>query len=105
MSRIGKAPIAVPSSVNVTIDGAVVHVNGPRGSLSQSFDPDMRILKEDDVLRVERPSDEREHRALHGLTRSLLANMVEGVTNGYERRLEIVGVGYRATLKGSDLEL
>ena len=105
MSRIGKQPIVVPSGVDVTVDGSNVAVKGPRGELAQSFHPAMRIVMEDATLRVERPSDEREHRSLHGLTRSLIANMVEGVTNGYEKRLEIVGVGYRATLKGSDLEL
>jgi large subunit ribosomal protein L6 len=105
MSRIGKQPIAVPSDVEVSVDGSRVAVKGPKGQLEQSFHPDMRILLEDGTIRVERPSDERDHRSLHGLTRSLIANMVEGVTNGYEKRLEIVGVGYRATMKGSDLEL
>jgi large subunit ribosomal protein L6 len=105
MSRIGKQPIAIPSGVDVNVTGARVSVKGPRGSLEQNFHEDMRILVEDGNLRVERPSDERLHRSLHGLTRSLLANMVEGVINGYEKRLEIVGVGYRASLKGSDLEL
>jgi len=105
MSRIGRQPITVPSGVEVTIDGARVSVKGPRGSLEQTFHMDMRVLEEDGTIRVERPSDERLHRSLHGLTRTLLANMVEGVTNGYEKRLEIVGVGYRAALKGSDLEL
>src|SRR5436190_10183314 len=105
MSRIGKQPIAAPSEVEVSVDGSRVVVKGPKGQLELSFHPDMRILLEDGTIRVERPSDERDHRSLHGLTRSLIANMVEGVTNGYEKRLEIVGVGYRATLKGSDLEL
>lgn len=105
MSRIGKQPIAIPKGVEVSVDGARVAVKGPRGSLEQSFHPDMRIERGDGTLRVERPTDEREHRSLHGLTRTLLANMVEGVTNGYEKRLEIVGVGYRAALKGKDLEL
>jgi large subunit ribosomal protein L6 len=82
-----------------------VSVKGPRGSLEQSFHPDMRIVLEDSTLRVERPSEERLHRSLHGLTRTLVWNMVEGVTKGYEKRLEIVGVGYRAVLKGADLEL
>jgi large subunit ribosomal protein L6 len=80
-------------------------VKGPRGSLEQAFSPEMKVVLEDGALRVERPSDERTHRSLHGLTRTLIANMVEGVTNGFEKRLEIVGVGYRATLKGSDLEI
>ena len=105
MSRIGKQPIAVPSGVEVQVDGSRVSVKGPRGQLERTFHPDMQIKLEDGVLSVERPSDEREHRSLHGLTRSLIANMVEGVTGGFEKRLEIVGVGYRAALKGSDLEL
>jgi large subunit ribosomal protein L6 len=105
MSRIGKKPIEIPAGVDVTIDGSHVAVKGPRGSLERDLHPEMRVTLEDGVVRVERPSDERMHRALHGLTRSLVANMVEGVTNGYEKRLEIVGVGYRAVLKDSDLEL
>jgi large subunit ribosomal protein L6 len=105
MSRIGKQPIAIPSGVQVEVDGSRVAVKGPRGSLEQSFSPELKILVEDGTLRVERPSDERAHRSLHGLTRTLIANMVEGVTNGYEKRLEIVGVGYRAALKGTDLEI
>jgi large subunit ribosomal protein L6 len=105
MSRIGKQPITVPAGVDVTIDGSHVAVKGPRGSLERELHPDMRVLLEDGSVRVERPSDERMHRALHGLTRTLVANMVEGVTNGYEKRLEIVGVGYRAALKDADLEL
>jgi large subunit ribosomal protein L6 len=105
MSRIGKQPITVPTGVDVTIDGTHVAVKGPRGSLERDLHPEMRVLLEDGSIRVERPSDERLHRALHGLTRTLVANMVEGVTNGYEKRLEIVGVGYRAALKDSDLEL
>jgi large subunit ribosomal protein L6 len=105
MSRIGKEPIQVPGGVDVAVDGSRVTVKGPRGSLEQTFDADMRILLEDGMVRVERPSDERNHRSLHGLTRSLVANMVQGVTEGFEKRLEIVGVGYRAVLKGSDVEL
>jgi large subunit ribosomal protein L6 len=105
MSRIGKQPITVPTGVDVTIDGTHVAVKGPRGSLERDLHPEMRVLLEDGSVRVERPSDERLHRALHGLTRTLVANMVEGVTNGYEKRLEIVGVGYRAALKDADLEL
>jgi large subunit ribosomal protein L6 len=105
MSRIGKQPITVPSGVEVTVDGTRVAVKGPKGQLEQGFHPDMRITLEDGTIRVDRPSDERDHRSLHGLTRSLIANMVEGVTNGYEKRLEIVGVGYRAQMKGQDLEL
>jgi large subunit ribosomal protein L6 len=105
LSRIGKQPITIPSGVDVQVDGSRVAVKGPRGSLEQTFSPEMRIVLEDGILRVERPSDERTHRSLHGLTRTLIANMVEGVTNGYEKRLEIVGVGYRAALKDSDLEI
>jgi large subunit ribosomal protein L6 len=105
MSRIGKQPITVPTGVEVQVDGARVSVKGPRGQLERTLHPDMRIKLDDGVLSVERPSDERLHRSLHGLTRSLINNMVEGVTGGFEKRLEIVGVGYRAALKGSDLEL
>ena len=105
MSRIGKQPIAIPSGVDVAIDGSRVTVKGPKGTLEQTLHRDMGLSLDDGILRVERPSDERLHRSLHGLTRTLIANMVEGVTNGFEKRLEIVGVGYRATLKGSDLEL
>jgi len=105
MSRIGRQPVTIPSGVQVTVDGTDVAVTGPRGALGQAVHADMRIVIEDGTLRVERPTDERLHRSLHGLTRSLIANMVEGVTNGYERRLEIVGVGYRAAMRGSDLEL
>jgi large subunit ribosomal protein L6 len=106
MSRIGKQPIQIPSGVDVTVgDDAVVTVKGPRGTLTQQVHLDMKIVREDTVLRVERPSDESRHRSLHGLTRSLIANMVEGVTKGYEKRLSIVGVGYRAAMKGKDLEM
>jgi len=105
MSRIGKQPITVPQGVDVAVADSRVTVKGPRGQLEQSFHRDMRIILDDGTLKVERPDDEREHRSLHGLTRTLIANMVEGVTNGYEKRLEIVGVGYRAALKGASLEL
>jgi large subunit ribosomal protein L6 len=105
MSRIGKQPIAVPQGVEVIVEGSRVAVKGPRGSLEQAFHPDMRIALDDGVLRVERPTDQRLHRSLHGLTRTLLSNMVHGVTTGFEKRLEIIGVGYRATLKGQDVEL
>ena len=106
MSRIGKQPIEIPGGVEVDVaDGNVVTVKGPRGSLTQVVHPDMRVLLDDAVLRVERPDDEGFHRSLHGLTRSLLANMVEGVTKGYEKRLQVVGVGYRAAMKGTDLEI
>jgi large subunit ribosomal protein L6 len=105
MSRIGRQPIEVPSGVDVRVEGSVVTVRGPRGELSQRVHPEMRIVEEDGSVRVERPSDEGFHRSLHGLTRSLIANMVEGVTKGYEKRLQIVGVGYRASMKGKALEL
>jgi large subunit ribosomal protein L6 len=105
MSRIGRKPIEVPDGVTVDVGGSLVSVKGPKGELSQVVDRDMRIALDDGVLTVERPTDRGPHRALHGLTRSLLANMVEGVTNGYEKRLEIQGVGYRARLQGKALEL
>jgi large subunit ribosomal protein L6 len=105
MSRIGKQPISVPAGVLVSVEGTHVAVKGPKGQLEQDLRPEIRIVQEDGTIRVERDSDERLHRSLHGLTRTLIANMVEGVTNGYEKRLEIVGVGYRAVLKGTDLEL
>ncbi len=89
----------------MAINGSVVSVKGPKGQLEQQVHPDMLVALEDDNLKVSRPSEAKEHRALHGLTRSLLANMVAGVTVGYEKRLEIVGVGYRAALKGKDLEV
>jgi large subunit ribosomal protein L6 len=105
VSRIGKQPIEIPSGVEVSVDGSRVTVKGPRGTLERTFHQEVTIVKDDGVVRVERPDDEAFHRALHGLTRTLIANMVEGVTKGYEKRLEIVGVGYRAALKGDDLEL
>ncbi len=104
MSRIGRQPVTIPSGVKIAIDGPVVTVTGPKGTLSQAVSPDMRIAIDDGTLTVSRPTDGREHRSLHGLTRTLIANMVEGVTNGYEKRLEIVGVGYRAAMKGDDIE-
>ena len=96
MSRVGQMPITVPQGVTVNIKEDEVTVSGPKGQLMRSFNPDMAIELNDDSLTVTRPSDSKEHRSLHGLTRSLLANMVEGVTNGFERNLDIVGVGYRA---------
>ena len=105
MSRIGKAPIPVPSGVDVRIvDGAVI-VKGPKGTLSRVIHPSMIVKLEDGVIQVERPSDGREHRSLHGLTRTLIANMVEGVTKGYEKILQVHGVGYRAQMSGSNLNL
>jgi large subunit ribosomal protein L6 len=105
MSRIGKQPIELPSGVNVAISPGRVQVNGPLGELSQSVPARMRITQEDGTLVVKRPTERGDDRALHGLTRSLLANMVEGVTKGFEKRLELQGVGYRAALRGTDLEL
>jgi len=105
MSRIGRQPIAVPAGVTVSITPTEVRVNGPKGELSERIHPDMQVIQDGEQLLVTRPTDRGEHRALHGLTRSLLANMVQGVTTGYEKRLEIQGVGYRAQLKGKNLEL
>jgi len=105
VSRIGRKPIPVPSGVTVTIDPDVVRVHGPRGELSERIHRDITVAQDGDELVVTRPTDRGPHRALHGLTRSLVANMVEGVTNGYQKTLEIQGVGYRAQLKGKDLEL
>src|SRR4051794_9182373 len=105
MSRIGKQPIAVPSGVELTIEPELVRVKGPKGELTERVSREMQIEQEDGQLLVKRPTDRRDHRALHGLTRSLLANMVTGVTDGFEKKLEIQGVGYRAALRGSDLEM
>src|ERR1700726_3783880 len=105
MSRIGRAPITVPSGVEVTIEPELVRVTGPRGVLSERIPRDITVAREEDRLLVTRPTDRGEHRALHGLVRTLVANMVTGVTDGYEKRLEIQGVGYRAQLRGRDLEL
>jgi len=105
VSRIGRKPIPVPVSVSVAIEPQIVRVNGPLGELYERIPRDITVAQQDDELIVTRPSDRGEHRALHGLTRSLVANMVEGVTAGFRRNLEIQGVGYRAALRGSDLEL
>ena len=105
MSRIGKMPITIPSGVKVNIEGNTVTVSGPNGELSRSLPGDMMLNLEGDVLTVSRPSDSNQHRSYHGLTRSLLANMVEGVSQGFERVLEIVGVGYRAEVTGDNLAL
>ncbi len=105
MSRIGRKPIPVPAGVNVAIEPELVTVNGPKGELSERIHRDITVARDGEDLVVTRPTDRGEHRALHGLTRSLVANMVEGVTAGFEKRLEIQGVGYRAQLKGKDLEL
>ena len=100
MSRVGKVPITVPSGVDVTIADRAVSVKGPKGALSRPIPGEITVRQEDGTLLVERPNDERQNRALHGLTRSLVANMVTGVTEGYVKELEIVGVGYRATAQG-----
>ena len=105
MSRIGKRPIEIPASVSVAISPGRVQVNGPNGELMQMVSPRMKIEQRDGEIVVTRPTDRGEDRALHGLTRTLIANMVEGVTKGFEKRLEIQGVGYRATLRGTNLEL
>jgi large subunit ribosomal protein L6 len=105
MSRIGKQPIQIPDGVDVEVKPGEVKVKGPKGELTQAVNREMKVAVDDGTVSVERPTDRGEHRALHGLTRSLIANMVEGVTEGYERRLEIQGVGYRAQLKGKSLEM
>ena len=105
MSRIGKLPIPVPTAVKVEIDGVSVSVSGPKGNLSRDIDESMRLHIEDGLLVVTRPSDEPRHRAMHGLTRALIANMVTGVDAGFRRTLELVGVGYRAQLQGEKLVL
>jgi large subunit ribosomal protein L6 len=105
MSRIGRAPIPVPGGVEVTIEPELVRVSGPKGALFERIPRDITVSRQDDQIVVTRPTDRGEHRALHGLVRTLVANMVTGVSNGYEKRLEIQGVGYRAQLKGADLEL
>lgn len=105
MSRIGRKPITVPAGVEVTIDGSTVTAKGPKGTLTGTFNNNMTIAKDGDVITVSRPNDEKENRALHGLTRTLISNMVEGVSNGYSKNLEIVGIGYRAQMQGTSLEL
>ena len=105
MSRIGRKPITVPAGVEVKLDGSHVRVKGPRGELSRELHKDMAIRQEDSTIYVERPSDQPQHRALHGLSRTLVANMIEGVTDGFKKTLEIVGVGYRAENKPFGLTL
>ena len=104
MSRIGRMPVVIPSGVDVTINGRQVHVKGPKGELSLEVTAPIEVTQEDGVITVTRPNDEGEIRALHGLSRSLIANMVTGVTEGYRKTMEIVGVGYRVQAKGQDLE-
>jgi large subunit ribosomal protein L6 len=104
MSRIGRMPVTVPSGVDVTIDGRDVTVTGPKGTLRHTVAPPIEVAQDDGVLRVTRPNDEGEIRALHGLSRTLIANMITGVTEGYRKTLEIVGVGYRVQARGRDLE-
>ncbi|MGI6279046.1 MAG: 50S ribosomal protein L6 [Acutalibacteraceae bacterium] len=103
MSRIGKKPITIPAGVDVKVNGSEVTVKGPKGELKSTFNPDMKISVEGNEITVTRPSDEKDHRALHGLTRTLIANMVEGVTNGYKKELEVNGVGYRVQKQGNNL--
>lgn len=105
MSRIGRKPITVPAGVEVTIDGSTVTAKGPKGTLTGTYNSNMTIAKDGDVITVTRPNDEKENRSLHGLTRTLIANMIEGVSNGYTKNLEIVGIGYRAAMVGTSLEL
>src|ERR1700753_3069797 len=105
MSRIGRKPVPVPDAVTVSLAPGNIAVKGPKGELIQTYSHDMTVSQEENEILVARPTDRGEHRALHGLTRSLIANMVEGVTDGFEKRLEIQGVGYRAALKGKNLEL
>jgi large subunit ribosomal protein L6 len=105
MSRIGRKPIPVPNGVTVTVNGSAITVKGPKGELSRTLHSDMQINVENGTVNVVRPSDEQNHRALHGLTRSLIANMVEGVTQGYRKQLEITGVGYKAEVKPFGLQL
>ena len=105
MSRIGKAPITIPAGVTVSVNGDMVTVKGPKGELKQKINPDLQIKIEDGTLTISRPSDDREHRAQHGLYRALIHNMVVGVSTGYKKELELVGVGYRANATGQVLEL
>ncbi|AZU59925.1 50S ribosomal protein L6 [Neobacillus mesonae] len=105
MSRVGKKPIEIPTGVTVTVNNHAVTVKGPKGELSRSFNPDITINVEENVVTVTRPSDSKEHRTLHGTTRALLANMVEGVSKGFEKNLELIGVGYRAQKQGKKLVL
>lgn len=103
MSRIGKQPISLPAGVDVKVEGSSISVTGPKGKLTQGFPSEITFTQEDGVIVANRPSENKKHRALHGLSRALLANMVAGVTNGFEKKLELVGVGYRAQMQGEKL--
>jgi len=105
LSRIGKLPVPIPDKVEVKLDNNLLHCKGPKGELSRNLHGDMKLKIEDDIITVSRPSDSKEHRALHGLTRSLVSNMVRGVSEGFSKKLEIVGIGYRAEMKGKNLVL
>ena len=105
MSRIGRAPIAIPAGVDVVVDGSTVTVKGPKGTLTRTFHSNMKIEKDGATITVTRPNDQKENRSLHGLTRTLIANMIEGGANGYKKELEINGVGYRAAKEGNELVL
>jgi len=105
MSRIGKHPVAVPKGVTAKVEGNTVSVKGPKGELERTLHPDMKVTLSDDQILVERPSDEANHKALHGLSRTLVANMIEGVTKGYKKELELVGVGYKADARPYGLQL
>lgn len=105
MSRIGKKPIEIPAGVTVTVGEGTVTAKGPKGELTRNFHQDMEIKIEENLLTVVRPSESKDHRSLHGTTRSIIANMVEGVSNGYEKRLELIGVGYRASKQGTKIVL
>ena len=105
MSRIGKKPVAIPAGVTIKVDGNTVSAKGPKGELSQDINPDLSVKLEDAQLTVERPTDSKEHRSMHGLYRTLISNMITGVSQGYKKELELVGVGYKAEAKGQLLEL
>lgn len=106
MSRIGKLPIAIPAGINISVDKSnVVTVKGPKGELQQKMDPDMKVEQEDGQVTVVRPTEQKRHKAMHGLYRQLLNNMIIGVTTGYEKKMEVVGVGYKADASGQSLEL
>ncbi len=105
MSRIGKKPIDIPAGVTITQNGSTVTVKGPKGELTRTFNPDIEIKVEENVINISRPTEQKEHRALHGTTRALLSNMVEGVSKGFEKSLELIGVGYRAQKQGKKLVL